>query len=126
MVWRKGDWEDFRPGILEIGQWTMALGLLIWELTEKEGQGQDQVPPTPRQPHDIHTPPVRHFMAPHRCPHFEIAPANVFFLPPYSEKDPDPPCHYDNLFPLAIPNSQTLTPTYIPALMHYHLFLPFP
>ena len=124
MVWRKGDREDFRPGILEIGQWMMALGLLTWQLIDRDGQGQDQVPPpTPRQPYDIHTPPVGHFTAPHRYP--EIVPTNVFPLPPIQKMTltlhPMTIC-----FPLAISNSQTLTPTYVPASVHYHLFLPFP
>ena len=125
MVWRKGDQENFGPGMLEIGQWMMAQGLLTWELIDKEGQGQDHVPPpTPRQPYDVHIPPVGHLIAPHRYP--EVVPANVFPLTPYSENDPNPPPHYDDLFPPATPHSQTLTPTYIPASVHYHLFLPFP
>ena len=62
----------------------MAPGLLIGELADEEVQGQDQIPPsTPRQPHNIHIPPVGHFMAPHRCPHCEIVLANVFSLPPF-------------------------------------------
>ena len=96
VVWRKGDWENFGPGMLEIGQWTMALGLLTWELIDKEGQNQVP-PPTPRQPYDVHIPPVGHLMAPHRYP--EVVPPNVFPLPPYSENDSDPPPHYDDLFP---------------------------
>ena len=80
----------------------MAPGLMTWELAGKEfdGQGQGQVPlSTPRQPHNIYTPPVGCFMAPHRCPHCEIVLVNVFPLPTYSENDPDPPPHYDDLFP---------------------------
>ena len=38
-------------------------------------------------------------MAPHRCPHCDSIPANIFALPPYSETDPDPLPHYDDLFP---------------------------
>ena len=53
----------------------------------------------PRQPYDAYTPPVGAFIAPHRCPHCENVPTDVFPLPPYSVIDPDPlPC-YDDLFP---------------------------
>ena len=38
-------------------------------------------------------------MASHRCPNCDTIPANVFPLPPYSETDPDPLPHYDDLFP---------------------------
>ena len=41
----------------------MATGLMTWELPDEEGQCQVP-PPTPRQPHNIHTPPVGCFMAP--------------------------------------------------------------
>ena len=109
MVWRKGDWENFGPGMLEIGQWTMALGLLTWELIDKEGQGQDQVPPpTPRQPYDVHIPPVGCLMAPHRYP--EVVPANVFPLPLIQKMTPTLHPIMMICFPLAIPHSQTLTP----------------
>ena len=93
----------------------MAPGLMTWILTDQDeefnGQGQDQVPPPPpRQPHDTYTPPVGCFIAPHRCPHCEIVPANVFSLPPYSVTDLDPPPQYDNLFPpgyTPFPNTNT-------------------
>ena len=86
----------------------MALGLMICMTTgrltdldvESDRQGQGQVPPpTPRQPYDVYTPPVGHFLASHRCPHCENIPTDVFPLPPYFVTDPDPlPC-YDDLFP---------------------------
>ena len=38
-------------------------------------------------------------MAPHRCPHCEDIPDDIFPLPPYSVDDPDPPPHYKDLFP---------------------------
>ena len=38
-------------------------------------------------------------MAPHRCPHCYNIPANIFPLPPYSETNPDPTPHNDDLFP---------------------------
>ena len=40
--------EERRPEefwIRDVGNRTMALGLLTWELIDVEGQGQDQVPP---------------------------------------------------------------------------------
>ena len=57
-------------------------------------------PPTPRQPYDVYTPPVGHFIGPHRCPHCENIPNDIFPLPPYSVTGPDPLSHYDDLFPL--------------------------
>ena len=39
------------------------------------------------------------FIAPHRCPHCEEIPADIFPLPPYSVTDPDPLPHYYDLFP---------------------------
>ena len=56
-------------------------------------------PPTPRLPYDSFSPPVGGFMAPHRCPHCKDIPADIIPLPPYSVTDPDPPPHYDDLFP---------------------------
>ena len=44
------------------------------------------------------------------CPHCEIVLVNVFPLPPYLETDPDPPPHYDDLFPpgyTPLPNPNT-------------------
>ena len=38
-------------------------------------------------------------MAPHRCPHCEDIPDDIFPLPSYSVTDPDPLPHYDDLFP---------------------------
>ena len=38
-------------------------------------------------------------MASHRCPHCEDIPDDIFPLPPYSVDDPDPPPHYEDLFP---------------------------
>ena len=40
-----------------------------------------------------------HFMAPHRCPHCEDIPNDIFPLPLYSVDDPNPPLHYEDLFP---------------------------
>ena len=63
-------------------------------------QGQDQVPPpTPTLPYENHSSPVGCFIAHHRCPHCEDVPDNIFPLPPYSFDDPDPPPHYEDLFP---------------------------
>ena len=63
------------------------------------GQGQDQVPPpTPKLPYSDHSPPVGHFMAPHRCPYCKDIPDNIFPLPHYSVDDPNPPPHYKDLF----------------------------
>ena len=64
-----------------------------------QGQGKDQVPPPrPGLPYN-NSLPVGHFMAPHRCPHCEDIPDNIFPLPPYSVDDPSPPPHYEDLFP---------------------------
>ena len=61
------------------------------------GEGKAKYPPpTPRLPYDAYTPPVGHFITPHRCPHCENIPANIFPLP---VTDPDPLPHYDDLFP---------------------------
>ena len=35
----------------------------------------------------------------HKCPHCEIVPDDVFPLPPYSVSNPNPPPHYEGLFP---------------------------
>ena len=68
------------------GQMTCMMGRLLTDLEEdieSDGQGQGQVPPpTPRFPYDAYTPSVGHFIAPHRCPHCENIPANIFPLPP--------------------------------------------
>ena len=83
------------------GQMTCMMGRLLTDLekdVESEGQGQVP-PPTPRLPYDAYTPPVGCFIAPHRCLHCENIPANIIPLPPYSVTDPDPPPHYDALFP---------------------------
>ena len=56
-------------------------------------------PPTPRLPYSDHSSSVGCFMVPHRCPHCETIPNDTFPLPPYSIDDPDPPPHYDDLFP---------------------------
>ena len=64
------------------------------------GKGKTKYPPpTPRLPYNNYSPPVGHFMAPHRCPHCEDIPDHIVLLPPYSVNDPDPPLHYDDLFP---------------------------
>ena len=55
--------------------------------------------PKPPLPHNTHSPPVGHFKAPHRCPHCEDIPDDIFPLPSYSANDPDPPPHYEDLFP---------------------------
>ena len=36
---------------------------------------------------------------PHRCPHCEDIPNDIFPLPPYSVDDPNPSPHYEDLFP---------------------------
>ena len=65
-----------------------------------KGKGKTKHPsPTPRLPHSAHSPPVGNFMAPHRCLHCEDIPDDIFPLPPYSVDDPDPPTHYEDLFP---------------------------
>ena len=51
-------------------------------------------PPTPRLPHVDHSSPVGCLMTPHRCPHCEVVPDDVFPLPPYPGSDPDPPPNY--------------------------------
>ena len=82
--WR-GDQEDRQPIETDVGS---------------DEQGQDQVPPSHTQTSSsYYSPPVEHFIAPHRCPHCENIPANIFPLPPYSVTDPDPLPHYDDLFP---------------------------
>ena len=53
----------------------------------------------PRQPYDACTPPVGHFIAPHKCPHCKNIPTDIFPLPPYPVTDPNPLLHYDDLFP---------------------------
>ena len=42
----------------------------------------DNPPPTPRLPCEDHFPPVGQLMAPHRCPHWEEIPNDIFLLPP--------------------------------------------
>ena len=76
-------------------------------------------PPTPRLPYSDHSSSMGHFMAPHRCPHCETIPNNMFHLPPYSIDDPDPLPHYEDLFPPVIPHSLTPTPTYSPVSLQY-------
>ena len=84
------------------------------------GKGKAKYPPpTPRLPYDSYSPPVGHFMAPQRCPHCEDILEDIFPLPPYYVNDPNPPPHYEDLFPLVTPHSLTLTPTYTPVLLHY-------
>ena len=84
------------------------------------GKGKTKCPhPPPRQPYDAYTPPMGHFIAPHRCPHCENFPANIFPLPPYSMTDPDPPPHYDDLFspgytPFPNPNTHLCPNTLLP------------
>ena len=56
-------------------------------------------PPTPRLPYDTYSPPVGHFMAPHRCSHCDDIPENMFPLSPYSVNDPNPPTCYKDMFP---------------------------
>ena len=56
-------------------------------------------PPTPRLPYDSYSPPVGHSIAPHRCPHCEEIPGDIFPFPPYSATDSAPLPHYDDLFP---------------------------
>ena len=101
--------------------------MTMTDLDQEEGQRQGQVPPpTPRLPYDNYSPPVGCFMAPQRCPHCDNIPANIFPLPPYSETDPDPLPHYDDLLPpgyTPFPNPNTHLH---PVSMHYHPFLPFP
>ena len=64
------------------------------------GKGKAKYPPpTPRLPYSSYSPTVGCFMAPHRCPHCDDIPDNIFPLPPYSKTDPDPLPHYDDLFP---------------------------
>ena len=49
-------------------------------------------------------------MAPHRFPHCDDIPENIFPLPPYSVNDPNPPAHYEDLFPTGytpFPNPNT-------------------
>ena len=58
-------------------------------------------------------------MAPHRCPYCEDIPDDIFPLPPYSVTNPDPPPHYDDLFPLVTPHSLTPTPTYASVSLQY-------
>ena len=86
------------------GQMTcMTIGRLLTGL-EKDVESDRQCkakypPPTPRLPYSSYSPPVGHFMAPHRCPHCDDIPDNIFPLPPYAVTDPDSPPHYDDLFP---------------------------
>ena len=64
------------------------------------GKGKAKYPPsTSRLPYNTYTRPVGHFIAPHRCPHCDNIPDNIFPLPPYAVTDPDPLPHYDDLFP---------------------------
>ena len=74
-------------------------------------QGQGQVPPPiPRLPYGNYSPPVGCFMAPHRCPHCEDIPEDIFPLAPYSVNDSDAPPHYEDLFPpgyIPFPNPNT-------------------
>ena len=63
------------------------------------------------------------FMAPHRCPHCNDIPDNVFPLPPYSVTDPDPLPHCDDLLPPGYTPFLTPMPTYVPVSLHY---LPLP
>ena len=41
----------------------------------------NDLPPMPRLSLEDHSPPVGHLMTPHRCPHCEIGPDDVFPLP---------------------------------------------
>ena len=90
------------------------------DLDLEYGQGQGQVPLSHTQlPYNSYSPPIGHFMAPHRCPHCEDIPDDIFPLPPYSVTNPDPPPHYDDLFPLVTPHSLTPTPTYASVSLQY-------
>ena len=72
------------------------------------GQEQDQVTPLPHLDFpENHSSPVGCFMAPHRCPHCENIPGNIFLLPPYSFDDPDPHPIMKTYFPQTTPHSLT-------------------
>ena len=107
------NWLENRNNVFRLGQEVGPRGLeeerrlggfqargLIDLDVGSDRQGQDQVSPSPpRQPYDAYTPPVGCFVAPHRCLYCEDFPANIFPLHPSSMTDPDPPPHYDDLFP---------------------------
>ena len=117
--WR-GDQEGFRHGGDNMEFWTVPQGQQTWMKDNRQSlkkdkdpgpeyrQGQDQVPPpTPRLPYENHSPPVGCFMAPHRCPHCEDIPDNIFSLPPYSFDDPDPHPIMKTYFPQITSHSLT-------------------
>ena len=62
-------------------------------------------------------PPVGCYMAPHRCPHCEDVPNNIFSLPPYSIDDPNPHPIMKTYFPLTTPPSLTQTPPCAPSVI---------
>ena len=82
-------------------------------------------PSTSRLPYN-NSPAVGHFMVPRRCPHCKDIPDNIFSLPPYSVDDPDPPPHYEDLFPpgyTPFPDLDTVTQS-IPMTRQPILFVP--
>ena len=127
--WR-GDQEGFRHGGGEIELWTVPQGQKT-QMTKgnrqyqkrlrtdpdlEYRQGKAKYPlPHPGFPYDSHSPPVGHIMAPTDGPIVKTF-QMTYFPCHLTQNDPDPPPHYEDLFPpgyTPFPNPNTqLYPTF--------------